>query len=80
MDKCIKEFGIKALEELRFRQPLTGKDGALAPLIKQLTEAALEGEIESHLAQELIANRRNGKSKKTIKTLICDNESETPTP
>jgi len=79
MDKCIKEFDInKALEDLRSGQPLTGKDGVLAPLIKQLTEAALEGEIESHLAQELIANRRNGKSKKAVKTLNGKFELDTP--
>ncbi len=58
----------QALEALQSGQPITGKDGVLAPLIKQLTEAALEGELESHLAQEVIANRKNGKSKKTIKT------------
>lgn len=37
---------------------LGGKDGALAPLIKQLTEAALQAEIESHLTQDLAKNRK----------------------
>ena len=68
----------QAIEDLRSGQPLSGKNGVLAPLIKQLTEAALEGEIDSHLAQEVIANRRNGKSKKTIKTLDGKFELETP--
>lgn len=73
------EFDInQALEDLKSGQPLTGKDGVLAPLIKQLTEAALEGELDSHLAQEVIANRRNGKSKKTIKTLSGKFDLNTP--
>ena len=37
----------EALKALKSGQAITGKDGVLAPLIKQLTEAALEGEIEN---------------------------------
>ncbi len=32
------------------RRALTGKDGILTPLIKQLSEAALSAELDSHLA------------------------------
>jgi hypothetical protein len=32
-----------------------GDDGILAPLMKQLTEAALEGEIDIHHADEVLA-------------------------
>ncbi len=39
----------KALAALQNSQDLTGKDGILTPLIKQLTEAALKAELESHL-------------------------------
>lgn len=35
----------KALEALQSGQAITGKDGVLAPLIKQLTEAALTAEL-----------------------------------
>ena len=35
----------KALAALQSGQDLTGKDGILTPLIKQLTEAALKAEI-----------------------------------
>ena len=38
------------LNQFRSGKRLTGKDGLLAPLIKQLTEAALEAEVESHIA------------------------------
>jgi len=41
MSKTDFDFN-KALEQLQAGQGLTGKDGVLTPLIKQLTEAALE--------------------------------------
>jgi len=34
-----------ALQALREGKDLTGKDGILTPLIKQLTEAAMQGEL-----------------------------------
>ena len=68
----------EALKALKSGQAITGKDGVLAPLIKQLTEAALEGEIESHIANDVVPNRRNGKSKKTIKSTSGNFELETP--
>ena len=43
---------------------LTGKDGALMPLIKQIIEASLEGEMQAHLdgcEADGVNNRRNGK-------------------
>jgi len=64
----------QALEALKAGQPITGKDSVLSPLIKRLTEAALEAEIDTHLAQEITANRKNGKSRKTMKRKF-----ETPT-
>lgn len=67
-----------ALEALQSGQPITGKDGVLAPLVKQLTEAALEAELDSHLADEVNTNRKNGKSKKTVKSSHGTFELETP--
>ena len=58
----------EALEAIQSGQAISGKDGVLTPLIKQLTEAALSAELESHLADDVIPNRKNGKSKKTLKT------------
>lgn len=58
------------LNQFRNGKKLTGKDGLLAPLIKQLTEAALEAELESHIANDVLSgksNRRNGFNSKTIK-------------
>jgi len=79
MNKENSDFDFqKALKAIQSGKPLTGKDGVLAPLIKNLTEAALEGELDSHLGQEIAANRKNGKSKKTIKTLNGSFELDTP--
>jgi len=68
----------KALKGIQEGKPFTGKDGVLTSLIKNLAEAALEAELDSHLGQEVSANRRNGKSKKTIKSLDGNFELETP--
>jgi len=68
----------KALKAIQSGQPLMGKEGVLTPLIKNLTEAALEGELESHLGQEIITNRRNGKTQKTIKSLNGNFELNSP--
>jgi len=58
----------KALKDLRAGKDLTGKDGVLMPLIKQLTEAVITGELEHHIATSNEPNRKNGKGSKMIKT------------
>ena len=72
----------EVLEQFKNGKNLTGKDGLLAPLIKQLTEAALEAEVESHIANDVLLgtrNRKNGVNKKTIKDLSNGSfELETP--
>lgn len=68
----------KALDALRNGQDLTGKDGILTPLIKQLTEAALKAELESHLESDDAVNRKNGTTKKTVKSSSGSFELETP--
>ena len=56
-----------ALEGLRQGRDLTGKDGVLTPLIKQLTEVAMQAELEAHIAADDGPNRKNGSTRKTIK-------------
>ena len=58
----------QALKQLQSGQSLTGQDGVLMPLIKQLTEAAIKAELEQHLAESKEPNRKNGTTSKTIKT------------
>ena len=63
-----KQFEQEALEQLRSGKRLEGSDGILAPLIKRLVEASLEGELDAHLSESEDANRRNGKQSKKVKT------------
>ena len=78
----MEEFDFnKAVKDLLAGKKISGKDGVLAPLIKQLVEAALEAEIESHIADEVLKgkkNRRNGYNRKKIKS--SDGEFELATP
>ena len=67
-----------ALKSLQSGADLMGENGVLTPLIKQLTEAALKAELESHLAEQLEPNRKNGFTKKTIKSSAGEFELETP--
>ncbi len=39
----------EALKALQSGKPLSGKDGILTPLVKLLTEAALQAELEEYL-------------------------------
>ena len=60
----------KAVKDLMDGKQLNGKDGILAPLVKQLIEAVLEGEVESHISRKVLTgnnNRKNGYSSKTMK-------------
>lgn len=67
-----------AVDALRAGQDLNGKDGILTPLIKHLTEAAPEAEPEVHLEADPQANRKNGHTRKTIKTPSGDFGLATP--
>ncbi|XQC04791.1 IS256 family transposase [Arcobacter cryaerophilus gv. pseudocryaerophilus] len=68
----------EALEQIKAGAKIDGKDGVLAPLIKQLTEAALQAELESHLTTEINKNRKNGKSTKTMKSSVGEFELDVP--
>ncbi|HEY8893609.1 MAG TPA: IS256 family transposase [Niastella sp.] len=67
-DFNFKQFEQQAIEQLKSGMALEGKDGVLAPLIKRLVEASLEGELDAHLSDKDSINRRNGKSSKQVKT------------
>ena len=68
----------EALKTIQSGKPITGSDSVLAPLIKQLTEAALSAEIDSYLEQNPSHNRRNGYSKKTVKSAVGSFKLATP--
>lgn len=67
----LEQFARQAAARLKSGEELGGKDGILAPLIKQIVEASLEGELDAHLAAEKEKgrpNRRNGKAGKRLRT------------
>ncbi len=43
----------KAIEQLKSGKSLLGKDGAFAPLLESILNAALEGEMDAHLTSEV---------------------------
>ncbi len=76
----LNEMERKALKQLRSGQPLLGKGGAFAPLLKGFLEKALEAEMTDHLdeSERTVGNKRNGKGKKTIKSSAGSFEIQTP--
>ena len=71
----------QAVKDLMSGKKLTGEDGVLTPLIKELVETALSAEVESHIAQDALSgnkNRRNGYNTKTVKTHSGSFELDTP--
>lgn len=65
-------FVRQAGEQLRSGKPLTGKDGVFTPLLKQILEASLEGEMDTHLKETRKAdkNRRNGHTQKNMQSSL----------
>lgn len=75
-----EEIKKKTLEQFRSGKSLFGKDGAFAPMLKDILEAALNAELEAHLGedQRTIGNRKNGYTSKRLKTLDGTFELDTP--
>ncbi len=67
-----------AIQALREGKDLSGKEGIFTPLIKQLTEAAMQAELEAHLAADESPNRKNGSTRKTMKSPAGEFELSTP--
>lgn len=74
-----KQFEKEALSKLKQGVSLQGENGVLAPLLKRLLEAGLQGELEGHLSNPgQRQNRRNGLSSKKVKTHYGTIEVTTP--
>lgn len=77
-----EEFKNKAIADMKAGKALVGRDGVFTPLMKEFLEAALEGEMVSHMATCLEEvenqNRRNGKSSKIVQSPMGAFELETP--
>jgi len=70
----------KVKEQLRNGKSLFSKEGAFAPLLQEMLNSILEGEMEGHLDEEErdSGNRKNGKNKKFLKTSSGTIEVTTP--
>jgi putative transposase len=72
----------KALKQFKNGEPLFGKGGAFAPMLKEFLEDALEAEMEGHLSSDESGresgNKRNGKGRKTVKSSQGEVDIETP--
>jgi transposase-like protein len=75
-----KAFQAKVLEQLKSGKPLLGKDGAFAPLLENILNAALEGEMDAHLDvdERSMGNRRNGRMSKQVQTQLGEVTVHTP--
>ena len=70
----------KLKEQLRTGKSLFSKGGAFAPLLEELINSMLEGELEGHLDEDerRTGNRKNGKGSKIVKTSAGSIEINTP--
>lgn len=70
----------KVKEQFRSGKSLFGKEGAFAPLLQEMINSILEGEMEGHLDEDerSSGNRKNGKNKKLLKTSSGNIEISTP--
>jgi putative transposase len=66
--------------QLRSGKSLFSKGGAFAPLLQEMLNSILEGELEAHLdaEQRSLGNRKNGKGSKVLKTSVGSIEVNTP--
>lgn len=81
IDKTVDFDFNSAIKDIMDGKSISGKDGVLAPLVKQLVEAALEAELESHIKDEVLAgkkNRKNGTTSKTMKSTDGSFTLDTP--
>lgn len=70
----------KAIEQLKAGKPLLDKDGAFAPLLERILNAALEGEMDAHLTEEehQTGNHHNGKMQKQVQSPLGEGTVSTP--
>ncbi len=79
-NKAQSDLEKKILEQFMSGKNLFGEGGALAPMLKNVIEKALEAEMEAHLDEQERSkgNKRNGKGKKTLKSRFGSFDIDTP--
>ena len=74
-----KRFEKEAIEKLRSGKGLIGEEGAITGLIGRILKAAYEEEIKEHISKTRGKNnRRNGSTKKKLKTGLGEIEVQPP--
>jgi transposase-like protein len=73
-----ESFKNEAIAKIKAGKGLSGTDGAFTPLLKAFLEEALNGEVEQHLADEELPNRKNGKTSKRVRSSLGEFELNTP--
>lgn len=78
--KKLADYIKELSNDLREGKGLTGDGGVLTPLIKEIIEASLEGELDHHLKERESGdkNRRNGRTQKNLKSSMGSFEIFTP--
>ncbi|RAV28903.1 IS256 family transposase [Sinomicrobium soli] len=79
-NKAQSDLEKKILEQFMSGKNLFGEGGALAPMLKNVIEKALEAEMDAHLddQERTKGNKRNGKGKKTLKSRFGSFDIDTP--
>ena len=77
-DFDFESFREQAIAKLQAGEGLLGEGGAFTPLLKAFLEQAMEGEVEDHIAEQDLPNRKNGKGKKIVRTSLGQVEIATP--
>ena len=75
-----ESFSKLAAEQIKSGKPLLGVEGIFTPLLKQIIEGSLEGEIDAHVSQtkHKSKNRRNGYTSKNLQSSLGSFEIFTP--
>ena len=78
-DFSYADFKAQAIKQLNDGKALSGKDGVLGPLITDIIQASLQGELEAHLdSPSESKNRKNGFTSKKVKTKSGSFEIKNP--
>ena len=73
-----ERFEKEAIKKLRSGKGLIGEQGALTGLVGRILKAAYEEEIKEHISNTSENNRRNGSTKKRLKTGLGEIEVQPP--
>ena len=71
-------FKEEAISKIRAGKGLVGVEGAFTPLIKSFLEEAMKGEIDDHLSDPTVSNRKNVYTSKLLRSSLGNIPLMTP--